>query len=111
MEKLEVQFESIKGAPNIIYIDNDGDVITEQAFEEDLKTGYRAGIIMIPMTNAIQLQVAMNTPYHKDHYELDPGFIVENYHNYLEKQKKSYLEVFAGEDEFYIGEVLYENKK
>lgn len=108
MNKLEVPFHSIKGAPNIIFIDNDGDVITQEQFEEDLKTGYRAGIILIPVANAVQLQVAMNTPYHKDHYEIDPGFIVENYNNYLDKQNASDVKLVVGEDEFYIGEVIYE---
>jgi hypothetical protein len=108
VNKLEVPFRSIKGAPNIIFIDNDGDVITEEQFEEDLKTGYRAGIILIPVSNAVQLQVAMNTPYHKDHYEIDPGFIVENYNNYLDKQNASDVKLVSGEDEFYIGEVIYE---
>lgn len=108
MSFLDVKFSSLKGSPNIIYIDNDGDVITEKQFEEDLQTGYRAGIILIPVSNAIQLQVAMNTPYHKDHYQIDPGFIVENYNNYLEKQNASDVKLVVGEDEFYIGEITSE---
>jgi len=105
MNLFDVKFSAIKGAPNILYLDDQANVITEQQFEEDLKAGYRAAMILIPVSNAVQIQVAMMTPYHKDHYQLDFGFVVANYNEYLRRQNADILNV--NEDEFYMGEIEY----
>ena len=106
MNPFDVKFSAIKGAPNILYLDDQGNEITEKEFEEELKTGYRAAMLLIPVSNAVQIQVAMMTPYHKDHYQLDFGFVVENYNEYLRKQNADILNL--DEEEFYIGEVYNE---
>lgn len=102
---LEIKWRSIKDAFNIIFLDDNAKEISQSEFEEDLQTGYRAGMLIIPMTNAIQLQIAMMTPYHKDHYEIDPGFIVDNYNQFLINCDDAECALDTEEDEFYIGEI------
>lgn len=108
MNPLVVKFSLIKDAPNIIFLDESSEVVDVSVFEEELKEGYRGGIILIPVSNAIQLQVAVNTPYHKDHYGLDPGFVLEKYNDFLRKKSEDLLELDPERDEFLIGEIIYE---
>lgn len=100
----DVKFSALKGAPNIIYLNDDATNITEEEFEEDLKSGYRAALLIMPVTNAIQVQVGMMTPYHKDQYQIDPTFVVENYNSYLHNIKADDVKL-GDDDEFYIGEI------
>lgn len=101
----DIKYDALKGVSNIIYLNDDAKIITEAEFETELTTGYRAAILLIPVANAIQLQIAMITPYHKDHYQIDPGFVVENYNNYVRDQGGENAVLEVGEDEFYIGEI------
>jgi hypothetical protein len=106
MNLFDVKFSAIQGAPNILYLDDDANVITEQQFEKELKAGYRGAMLLIPIANAVQLQVAMVTPYHKDHYQLDFGFVVANYNEFQRKKGEDAL-LNVNENEFYMGEIEY----
>lgn len=101
-----VPFEQIKDAPNIIFLDDDANVITPAAFEEDLKTGYRAGMIAIPVISGIQIQVAIMTPYHKDKFEIDPFFLREKYKDYcVGNGKRDWIP--ENDHDYFLGEVTY----
>jgi hypothetical protein len=101
-----VPFEQIKDAPNVIFMDDDAKKITPAAFEEDLKTGYRAGMIIIPVISGIQIQVAMMTPYHKDQFDIDAGFLREKYKEYCLKEGKHDW-IPKENHEYFLGEVTY----
>src|SRR4051794_3521466 len=81
-----VKFDIIKAVSNIRLLNHDATQINSVQFEEELKAGYRAGIIIIPVDGAPQMIAAMTTPYHQDKYEIDPGFLIENYKEFCRLQ-------------------------
>ncbi|MCD7911082.1 hypothetical protein KC480_06020 [Bacillus velezensis] len=102
-----VQFKKIMEAPNIFFLNDEAQEITYSEFEKELKTGYRAGMVIVPVANAVQVQVGIMTPYHKDHYEIDPDFLVEKFKDFCLQSDNS--ELIPDEDhEYYLGEILYE---
>lgn len=104
--QFDVKFSTLKGAPNIIYLDDNGNNIAEEQFEQELGTGYRAGIILIPAAS-IQLQVGMMTPYGQfTDTDIDPTFIIENYNEYLRRSNSEDVLLNPEEDEFLLGEIF-----
>ncbi|WAT23650.1 hypothetical protein O0R52_21885 (plasmid) [Bacillus halotolerans] len=102
-----VQFSKIKTAPNIFFLNDEAKEITYSEFEKELKTGYRAGMVVVPVSNAIQVQVGIMTPYHKDLYEIDPGYLVEKFKEFCTQLGNT--EWIPDEDhEYFLGEILYE---
>lgn len=101
-----VEFNSLKDASNLVFLDDNRNELTVEQFEEELQTGYRAGIVIVPVSNAIQIQVLIMTPYHKDVYEIDPGFLVSNYEDFCNDTGR---ETWIPEDqsEYLLGEVTY----
>lgn len=102
-----VQFSKIKTAPNIFFLNDEAQEITYSEFEKELKTGYRAGMVVVPVSDAIQVQVGIMTPYHKDLYEIDPGYLVEKFKNFCTELGNT--EWIPDDDhEYFLGEILYE---
>lgn len=101
-----VQFEAIKDATNIIFLDDEANHIKVKDFEKDLQSGYRAGMIIIPVASAIQIQVAMMTPYHKEKYTIDENFLIEKFKEFCETtHRKDWIP--QHNHDYFLGEVEY----
>lgn len=101
-----IQFSKLPDSSNVFYLDDEGNEITRAVFSKELETGYRAGLLIIPNERAIQLQYAMMTPYHKDQFELDPGFVLANFNNYLTSNDiPEHMTLEEQDDTFFIGEI------
>ncbi|MCY8466422.1 hypothetical protein [Bacillus atrophaeus] len=102
-----VNFSKIKTAPNIFFLNEEAQEIKYDEFEEELKTGYRAGMVIVPVSNAIQIQVGIMTPYHRDLYQIDPGFLVEKFKDFcIQSGNKQWIP--DENHEYFLGEILYE---
>jgi hypothetical protein len=101
-----IDFDTIKNEYDIIFLNDDAKEITVQEFEEDLKTGYRAGIVIVFVKGSPQVKMAMMTPYHKDQFEIDPRFLSEKYQEFY--HNKGTLQMIIKDPEaFLLCEVLY----
>lgn len=103
----EIKFEIIKEEKSVIFLDDNGKTLTPQEFEDELKTGYRGGMVIVPIANAVQIQMAIMTPYHKDHYQIDPGFLVENFEEYC-RNNDAELWIPEESSDYFLGEIKYE---
>ncbi len=102
-----IDFKNIKDARNIIFLNNEGEILTADKFEEEIKTGYRAGMVIVPIENEVQVPVAIMTPYHKDQFHIDPGFLVHQFKNYCKRVGKEHW-IPENEYEYFLGEIFYD---
>ena len=102
----KIKFEAIKDEKSIIFLDDEARTITAEMFEAELKTGYRAGMVIVPMANAIQVQVAMMTPYHSNLYQMDHGFLVDRFEEYC-RENDAELWIPDEAHEYFLGEIEY----
>lgn len=100
-----VDFDAIKDASNIIFLNDEAKKIKPAEMKKDLIMGYRAGMIIIPVVSGIQIQVAMMTPYKTD-MEIDINFLKEQYKEFCIASKHSDW-IPKNDHDFFLGEVTY----
>lgn len=102
---ISVPFEKLTDTSNIIFLDDQAKKMTVEEFEADLKTGYRGGIILIPVISGIQIQVCMMTPYKGD-MEIDPNFLREQYKEYCRNENKLDW-IPKNNHDYFLGDISY----
>ena len=102
-----VEFHKFADATGIFFIDEDATEVTTEEFESELKSGYQAGIVLLPIQGQLQFQVAVLTPYHKDKFKLDPEFLITKFKEFF-KQKSTYDIDQFGKENYLLGEIIYE---
>lgn len=102
-----VEFHKIADGTGIIFIDEEANKVTTEEFESELKAGYQAGMLLLPLEGKLQLQVAILTPYHKDKFKLDPQFLIAKFIEF-QKQDSNFDVESVNKDRYLIGEIIYE---
>jgi hypothetical protein len=98
---INVSFDRIKDEPNIVFVNPEGDVITQQQLEDKLKQGYRTGVVMFEQSENVFVPVLMYSTYHKEHARLEISFISETFKVYCQKEDIPVPNIYE------VGEVLY----
>ncbi len=102
-----IDYKNIKDEESVIFLNDEGEKISSGQFEKELKTGYQAGMVIVPVKDQVQVQVAIMTPYHTDKFNMDPGFLIHQFKEYCNKENKNHW-VPENEHEYFLGEIIYE---
>lgn len=67
-----------------IYLDHSGNETNKAYVLDQMKEGWRIGVVTQPISNAITAFWIVATAHHKDHYGFDAGECVEAVEHYMD---------------------------